>query len=91
MITKEITLNNRSGLHAKPVSTFVRAANKFHSEIFISKDSVKANAKSIMGVIILAVQQGDTIVLEAEGDDEQEAIESLTELIDSKFGIEAEA
>ena len=44
-----------------------------------------------MGVIILAVQQGDTIVLEAEGDDEQEAIESLTELIDSKFGIEAEA
>lgn len=91
LITKEITLQNRSGLHAKPASTFVRAACRFHSDISITKDAVKANAKSIMGVIILAVQQGDTVILEADGDDEQEAIDSLSDLINSKFGIEAEA
>lgn len=90
MITREITLHNRSGLHAKPASTFVRAANKFHSEIFITKKGVRVNAKSIMGVIILAVEQEDTVTLAAEGDDEVEALDSLCELIDNKFGMESE-
>ncbi len=90
MITKEITVLNRQGLHAKPASTFVRASNKFHSDVFITKEGIKVNAKSIMGVIILAVEQGDTIELSAEGEDEVEAIDALCELINNKFELGTE-
>ncbi len=90
MIRQEVIVKNRAGLHAKPASLFVQLSNKFTSEIYVVKDKVRVNAKSIMGVMILAVQQGDTIEIEANGDDENEAIAALVEMIDNKFGMSDE-
>ena len=91
MITDKVVVQNRAGLHAKPASPFVQTANKFKSEIYISKGSTRVNAKSIMGVMILAVQKGDEIVIEASGDDEKLAVEKLIELINNKFDLPDES
>ncbi|MDD4691875.1 MAG: HPr family phosphocarrier protein [Eubacterium aggregans] len=69
---------------------FVQNTNRFASEIYISKGSTRVNAKSIMGVMILSVQQGDEITLEIAGDDEAAAMTKLENLIDSKFGMKDE-
>ena len=87
MLTKNIVVTNKAGLHAKPASLFVQTANEFSSEIYISKGSTRVNAKSIMGVMILAVSKGDEIVLEVNGDDEKAAMDRLTSLIENKFGM----
>ncbi|MCH4073102.1 HPr family phosphocarrier protein [Pseudoramibacter sp.] len=87
MLTKNIVVKNKAGLHAKPASLFVETANEFSSEIYISKGSMRVNAKSIMGVMILAVSKGDEILLEVNGDDEKAAMDRLTALIDNKFGL----
>ncbi|MCG2729699.1 MAG: HPr family phosphocarrier protein, partial [Acetobacterium sp.] len=60
-------------------------ANDFKSEIYIKKDATRVNAKSIMGVMILAVQRGDEIQIEASGDDEKKAVEQLKQLIEDRF------
>ncbi|GAQ24452.1 MULTISPECIES: HPr family phosphocarrier protein [Tepidanaerobacter] len=88
MIQQTVTVKNKTGLHARPAALFVQAANKFKSEIFIEKEGKKVNAKSIMGVMSLAVSQGTQITISAEGEDEKEAVEKLVELIESKFGEE---
>lgn len=85
MIIEKIMIQNKAGLHAKPASMFVQCANNFKSEIFIKKDATRVNAKSIMGVMILAVQKGDEIEIEAFGDDEEKAISALKDLINRKF------
>ena len=87
MIIDKIIVNNKAGLHAKPASLFVQRANDFKSEIYIKKASTRVNAKSIMGVMILAVQKGDEIEIEASGDDERKAMEQLKLLIDNKFNF----
>ena len=87
MLTKNIVVMNKAGLHAKPASLFVQTANEFSSEIYISKGSTRVNAKSIMGVMILAVSKGDEILLEVNGDDEKAAMDRLTSLIENKFGM----
>lgn len=87
MITKNITIKNKHGLHAKPASIFVQNANEFISDIYVSKGATRVNAKSIMGVMILAVDRGDTVTLEITGDDEEAAMSKLVELIDSNFGL----
>lgn len=87
MLTKNIVVKNKAGLHAKPASLFVETANEFSSEIYISKGSTRVNAKSIMGVMILAVSKDDEILLEVNGDDEKAAMDRLTALIDNKFGL----
>ncbi len=86
MIIDKIIVDNKAGLHAKPASLFVQRANDFRSEIYIKKESTRVNAKSIMGVMILAVQKGDEIEIEASGDDEKKAVEQLKLLIQNKFG-----
>lgn len=88
MVQQIVTVKNKTGLHARPAALFVQAANKFKSEIFIEKEGKKVNAKSIMGVMSLAVSQGTQITISAEGEDEKEAVEKLVELIESKFGEE---
>ena len=88
MVSKEVTILNKTGLHARPASRFVQVANDFESEILIEKGTVKVNAKSIMGVMTLGASRGTTITLIAEGEDENEAINALVELIESKFGEE---
>ena len=85
MIVDKVIVNNKAGLHAKPASLFVQKANNFKSEIYIKKDATRVNAKSIMGVMILAVQKGDEILIEANGDDEKKAVEQLKQLIEDRF------
>ncbi|MEG0377574.1 MAG: HPr family phosphocarrier protein [Eubacterium sp.] len=91
MITDKVVVQNRAGLHSKPASLFVQKANQFKSEVYIKKSSTRVNAKSIMGVMVLAVQKGDEIEIEASGDDEKIAVEQLKELIENKFGMTDEA
>lgn len=85
MIIDKVIVNNKAGLHAKPASLFVQRANDFKSEIYIKKESTRVNAKSIMGVMILAVQKGDEIEIEASGDDERKAVEQLKLMIENRF------
>lgn len=88
MYEKTIIVKNKTGLHARPAAMFVQTANKFKSEIFVEKEGKKVNAKSIMGVMSLAVSQGTTITILAQGEDEKDAVEALVELVESKFGEE---
>ncbi len=91
MISKKINIGNPLGLHSKPASLFVNEANRFQSEIFITKGRTRVNAKSIMGVIILSVEQGDEILLEISGKDEELAMQSIVALLASDFGLGGEA
>lgn len=84
--TREMTIQNQLGLHARAAASFVKVANRFHSEIFVNKDGVKVNGKSIMGVLMLAAAKGSKILVEANGDDATDALEAISNLIDAKFG-----
>ncbi len=83
-----VTLMNKVGLHARPASLFVRTAKKFKSKITVIKDSKTADAKNILSVLSLGAEKGDQIHLIAEGEDAEEAIKTLVELINNKFGEE---
>ena len=85
MITREVTVLNEVGLHARPATFFIQKANEFKSFITIAKDERKVNAKSLLGVLSLGIVKGTKIVLTAEGVDESEAIEELEALIMSSF------
>jgi phosphocarrier protein len=76
---------NRLGLHARPSALLVSTAAQFQSEIYFSKGDVRVNGKSIMGVMMLAAEQGSDIVIEAEGPDEKRAVEALAQVIESGF------
>ncbi len=86
MIQREVTLNNVLGLHARAAARFVQTASRFRSRISLSKDGRSVDAKSILGILMLAGAQGDRLVLSAQGDDEKEAVEALSALILSRFG-----
>lgn len=88
MTKKTVVVQNKTGLHARPAALFVQTANKYESKIEIEKEGKKINAKSIMGVMSLAVSCGTEITIYADGKDETEAIKDLTKLIESKFGEE---
>jgi phosphocarrier protein len=83
---KQFVIKNELGLHARAAAAFVKIANRYRSDIFVSKDSLKVNGKSIMGVLMLAAAKDMSIDIEAEGDDAPEALEALGKLIDEKFG-----
>ena len=85
MITKEAVINNHVGLHARPATFFIQKANEFKSSIWIEKDERRVNAKSLLGVLSLGIVKGTTVTLVADGADEQEAIDTLTALINSDF------
>lgn len=87
MIKKKITIKNLSGLHARPSAALVKTAGKFKSDFFIHMYGYKVNGKSILGVMTLAAEHGAEIELEFVGDDEKEAMKTITELIDNKFGF----
>jgi len=86
VIQKTVTVKNRFGLHARPAALIVTTASKYLSEFFISKDSVRVNGKSIMGVMMLAAEMGSELLLELDGPDEEQAIADIIQVIDSKFG-----
>ncbi|VAW99336.1 Phosphotransferase system, phosphocarrier protein HPr [hydrothermal vent metagenome] len=85
MITKNITIINKLGLHARAAAKFVTIASKYESSIDIQCKKNKVNGKSIMGVMMLAASKGIEVELIIDGTDEQHAIEALTELINNRF------
>lgn len=81
MIEKTVESTKVAGLYAKSAAMFVQTAGKFKSKIWISKDGRKVNAKSIMGIMSLAAFQGNSVIIGAQGEDEEEAVKELGELI----------
>jgi catabolite repression HPr-like protein len=84
MLEKQVEVKLKAGLQARPAALFVQEANRFNSEIFLEKDGKRINAKSIMGLMSLAVGTGSVLTLIAEGQDEQEAIEALAKYIEER-------
>ena len=85
MITKEITVQNQVGLHARPATFFIQKANEFKSSIWVEKEERRANAKSLLGVLSLGITGGTPIKVIADGLDEEVAVEALEKLIVSGF------
>ncbi|MFC7064090.1 HPr family phosphocarrier protein [Halobacillus seohaensis] len=81
MKEQTITIDLNTGLQARPAAQFVQLANRFSSDVFIEKDSKRINAKSIMGLMSLAVGQGEEIKLIADGHDEERVIDELSEFV----------
>ena len=88
MTQAELLIKNQLGLHARACALFVKTAARFQSEIFVARDDLEVNGKSIMGVMMLAAEEGSTIRVRAEGPDEALALLALRELVDGKFGGE---
>jgi phosphocarrier protein HPr len=86
MIAEKITIINKLGLHARAASKLVNCASQFESEVFISRNGNRVNAKSIMGVMMLAASKGIQLDLEIEGNDEQTCRQAIIELINDRFG-----
>lgn len=86
MYAKSTTIQNKTGLHARPANLFVSAAKKFKSDISVEKDSKKANAKSIITILTLGAVKGNIVTISAEGIDEEAAVKELVSLIESGFG-----
>lgn len=80
----EVEIKNKAGLHARPSSLFVQVATEYDSDIMVKCDDEEINGKSIMGLMLLAAEQGRTLVLEADGEDEDEMLEALRDLIEVK-------
>ena len=85
MISKKVVLNNADGLHARAAALFVREANKFASEINLEAHDDKVNGKSIIGIMSLGAFIGEEISIEADGVDEEEAVERLANLVEKDF------
>jgi phosphocarrier protein HPr len=86
MIRRDFTISNKLGLHARPSAQLTKTASQFKSEVWIAKGDRRVNAKSIMGVMMLAAGQGTTVTVDVDGPDEVAAIDAVGELITSKFG-----
>ncbi|WP_163099113.1 HPr family phosphocarrier protein [Peribacillus alkalitolerans] len=85
MEQKQVQVRLKTGLQARPAAMFVQEANRFSSDVFLEKDGKKVNAKSIMGLMSLAVSNGAVITLSAEGKDEQDAVEALSTFIEQEI------
>ncbi len=86
MIQKTTRIVNRLGLHARPSAMLVTAATRFESEVYFTKNGLRVNGKSIMGVMMLAAEQGSEVTVEADGPDEARAVEEIVKVIESGFG-----
>lgn len=84
--SREVTIANRHGLHARPAAEFVKLANLFSAEVWVTKDELEVSGKSIMGVMMLAAEHGSSILIRAAGSDAEAAIEALSDLVASRFG-----
>ena len=85
MISREVTIKNNVGLHARPATFFIQKANSYKSSIWVEKDDRRVNAKSLLGVLSLGIVKGMTINMIADGVDENDALAGLAELIDTGF------
>ena len=87
-ITQSVSIVNKLGLHARASARLTQTASRFAAKITVRKDQKEVNAKSIMGVMMLAAPMGGTITFSAEGEDAEEAIMALVALVENKFGEE---
>jgi len=85
MTEKEVTIKNRAGIHARPAAMLVRTANEFSCNIYLEKDGDQVNGKSIMGIITLGAGYNTTLTIQAEGEDEEEAVNTIARLFETKF------
>lgn len=86
MYEQRVTLSNEIGLHARPASIFIRQAVQFPCDITVEKAGRSYNAKSIMSVLSMSASKGDEIVIKADGDGEEDAVNSLIDLVENKLG-----
>ena len=86
MPERSVQVVNEAGIHARPAAEIVKAAAKFKAEITIARDDLEVNAKSIMGVMMLAAECGSTVILKGEGDGAQAAIDAIAAVIANGFG-----
>ena len=86
MMERTVAIVNKNGLHARPAAEIVKLSSKFKSEITIVRDDLEVNGKSIMGVMMLAAEFGSNIVVRANGDDAEAAINAIADLVAAKFG-----
>ena len=86
MLSEELEIINKLGLHARASAKLTQLAGKFDSNVWMTRNQRRVNAKSIMGVMMLAAGKGSTVILEVEGTDEQECLEAIRQLIGDKFG-----
>jgi phosphocarrier protein len=84
-VTKDVTLINKLGLHARASAKFVGVASRFAATIMVERNGLEVNGKSIMGVMMLAAGPGSTIVIKADGDDAEEALAALVALVTDRF------
>ena len=85
MVEREVTIMNRSGLHTRPAALLVKTAAKFKADLFILKDGMEINGKSIIGVMTLAAEQGSKLTLQFTGEDEQAAADAVVDLFKRNF------
>ena len=85
MAERIITICNRAGIHARPAAVLVQAAKDFSSNIYFEKDNNRINAKSIMGILTMAATYGTEIKIIAEGEDDEQAVEAIARLFETKF------
>jgi phosphocarrier protein len=87
-VVKELTIQNKLGLHARPAAMFVRIANRFTCDLWVEKDQEEVNGKSIMGLMMLAAGCGSKLKVSAEGEKAEEALSEIEDLINRKFDEE---
>lgn len=85
MIRKKVIIKNRAGIHARPATLIVQTASAFQSKVFIEKDGVEINAKSIMGILTLGAGYNVELTIAANGEDETEVVEALAKLFETRF------
>jgi phosphocarrier protein HPr len=86
MTERTVTIVNKVGLHARPAAQIVKLASQFKSDITLSRDDLEVNGKSIMGVMMLAAEHGTPLLLRADGDDAEQALDAIAQLIADGFG-----
>lgn len=86
--TKDFTIENRNGLHARPAALFVKTSSRYRSEIWVEKNGERVNGKSIMGLMMLAAGKGSILRVTAEGEDSESLLAELGQLISTRFGEE---
>ncbi len=86
MITREVSIVNKAGLHTRPAATLVKVASRFKSDFFIEKDGIEVNAKSIISVMMLAAPKGTKLKLRFNGVDEEDAAREIVKLFNDGFG-----
>jgi phosphocarrier protein HPr len=83
---RTVLIANKYGLHARPAAEFVKLANQFRSDVYVRKEEIEVNGKSIMGIMMLAAEHGCSFTIRADGDDAPQAVEGLVALVASGFG-----